>query len=127
MAPDLSQIFRPAVREVMKLPRVRILTLRVQDGSLFESLKLRGRENQILMDLLNDIRNGPVKPIDLENKYGISVWNLLRKLINSGMIAETENGYVLSTEFANKLRRFALEWEVFVKEGEWEVEGHEIL
>ncbi|WP_456478204.1 hypothetical protein [Geoglobus ahangari] len=107
----------------MKLPRVRILTLRVQDGSLFENLKLRGRENQILMDLLNDIRNGPVKPIDLENKYSISVWNLLRKLINSGMIAETENGYVLSTEFAEKLRKFALEWEVFVREGEWEVEG----
>ena len=110
------------------MARVRILTLRVQDGSLFESLKLRGREHEIFKDLLNDIRaNQPVRPSELENKYGISVWNLLRKLLNSGMIAETENGFVLSTEFAEKLRKFALEWEVFVREGEWEVEGHEIL
>ncbi len=110
------------------MARVRILTLRVQDGSLFESLKLRGREHEIFRELLNDIReNQPVKPVELENKYGISVWNLLRKLINSGMLKETEQGFTLNLEFAEKLVRFAQEWELFVREGQWEAGGYEIL
>jgi hypothetical protein len=109
------------------LPKVRVLTLRVKDAPLFESLKLRGREHDTLKPLLEDIRNGPVRASDLEAKYGISVYNLLEKLVSSGMVQKTESGYILSLEFANKLRRFAQEWEIFMKEGEWEVEGHEIL
>ena len=98
------------------MPRVRILTLRVQDASLFESLKLRGKEKEILRPLLEDLRE-PVRPTTLQAKYSIEVFNLLRKLHNSGMIEKTKEGYILSNEFSEHLRRFADEWDAFLREG----------
>lgn len=110
------------------MPRVRAVVLRVKDRPLFESLKLRGRENEIIKQVLNDIRNGPVRASNLEAKYGISIYNLLEKLVNSGMVEKSEEGYILSLKFSSFLRKFAEEWEIFVKEGEpEETEGYEII
>ncbi|WP_456329265.1 hypothetical protein [Archaeoglobus sp.] len=96
------------------MPRVRVITLRVKDAPLFDCIKLRGDEHETFPQLLHDIKNGPVRASDLESKYGISVYNLLRKLVNSGMVEKTEQGYVLSTHFSQLLRKFAEEWEEFV-------------
>ncbi|WP_290598242.1 MULTISPECIES: helix-turn-helix domain-containing protein [unclassified Archaeoglobus] len=84
------------------------------DATLRECVKLRGDEHEVFPQLLRDIKNGPVRAVDLESKYGISVYNLLRKLVNSGMVEKTEQGYVLSTRFSQLLRSFADEWEEYV-------------
>ncbi len=99
--------------------RVRVVTVRVQDKSLFESVKLRGEyEHKMFKPLLEDIKKyGPVRAKNLEAKYGIQVFYILEKLFNSGMVEKTEEGYVLSLRFSEILRRFADEWEEFVKGG----------
>jgi len=98
--------------------RVKVVTLRVKDAPLFECFKLRGEEHKTFPLLINDLKKGPVRAIDLESKYGIKIYNLLKKLTNSGMVEKTEEGYVLSLRFSEILRKFAEEWERFVEGGE---------
>ena len=86
----------------------------VQDDSLFKSFILRGKE-VMLMDILNRVRH-PTRATELERMYGTSaVYNLIDKLVKSGMIEKNEEGkYVLSKKFSEILRRYAKEWEDFV-------------
>jgi len=96
------------------MPRVRVIVIRVVEKPLFECLKLRGKENEILEPLLYDIKNGPIRATDLEAKYGIVIYKLLEKLTNSGLVEKTTSGYILSTRFSDLLRKYAEEWENFV-------------
>ncbi|MET1124983.1 MAG: hypothetical protein ABWW66_06970 [Archaeoglobaceae archaeon] len=47
---------------------------------------------------------------ELEELFGERIYHVLRKMLKAGIIEKIEEGYVLSPEFAKKLR-WAEEWE----------------
>jgi len=56
----------------------------------------------------------PKRPQEFANKYGNIVYYLIHKMLKAGMIEKTKEDYVLSLKFAEKLRKWAEEWESYV-------------
>jgi len=112
-------------REDEKEKVIRVVKVKVCDIPLKEAIWLVGSkigskyvEKGDFWKILEDIRNGVTSP-ELEVKYGKSVYNTLKKMLNSGMIERMGGGrYRLSLRFSEILRRFAEEWEEFVEGGE---------
>jgi len=97
------------------MPRKRFVAIKVQNKALLESIKLRGElERKFFKEILKDLKK-PVKPSYLESKYGMWIYRFLEKLYNSGFIEKTEEGYRLSLRLSKILRKFADEWEGFVR------------
>ena len=96
---------------------MRVMKVKVLDVDLKDALWLRGPHEKKLWDILQFVKeNQPVRAKELEVRYGADViYNILQKLVNSGMLDKTEDGYVLSTRFSQLLRKFADEWEDFVR------------
>jgi predicted transcriptional regulator len=90
----------------------RSLKLDLSKNPLFEALTFRGKERDIFEKLVQ--LKEPKKAKELEDLFGESVYPVLRKMLKAGMIEKTEEGYVLSLKFAEKLRRWAEEWESYV-------------
>jgi len=70
------------------------------------------------MEVVWFIKEHRPKASELEAEFGITVFNVLRKLVNSGMVEKVKDRYVLSSKFSDFLRKFAEEWERFVEGGE---------
>jgi thiamine biosynthesis protein ThiC len=112
-------------REDEKEKIIRVVKVKVCGIPLKEAIWLVGSkisskyvEKGDFWKILEDIRNGVTSP-ELEAKYGKSVYNTLKKMLNSGMIERVGGGrYRLSLRFSEILRKFAEEWEKFVRGGE---------
>ncbi len=87
----------------------RSLKLDLSKNPLLEALTFRGKERDIFEKLI--MMKEPKKAKELEEIFGERVYHVLRKMREAGMIEKKENGYVLSLEFARKLRKWAEEWE----------------
>ncbi len=77
----------------------RTARLKLKDKPLFELLEFREKERRVFPELL--------KALKFTNKYGNVVYYLIHKMFKAGMIEKTEEGYVLSLKFAEKLRKWA--------------------
>jgi len=96
--------------------------IKVKDCSLKDAIRLVGSkiksgysEKDHFWNILEDIKRGATSP-ELEEKYGESVFNTLKKMVESGMVERLGKGnYRLSLKFSQILRRFAEEWERFVE------------
>ncbi len=77
----------------------RTARLKLKDKPLFELLEFREKERRVFPELL--------KALKFANKYGNVVYYLTHKMLKAGMIEKTEEGYVLSLKFAEKLRKWA--------------------
>jgi len=93
------------------------VTLRVGEFGLRDAVMMRKPQGEQFWTVLEFIKENTPRANELEKTFGSAVYNILRKLVNSGMVEKTRKGYVLSTHFSEFLRRFAKEWEEFVKEG----------
>lgn len=88
----------------------RAVRLKVKNKPLLEILEFGEKERSVFPKLLEQLRT-PKRPQELANKYGNIVYFLITKMLKAGMIEKTEKGYVLSVEFAERLRKWAEEWE----------------
>ncbi len=93
----------------------RTARLKLKDKSLFELLEFGEKERRVFPELLKALKT-PRRPQEFANKYGNVVYYLIHKMLKAGMIEKTEEGYVLSLKFAEKLRKWAEEWESYVSE-----------
>ena len=91
----------------------RSLKLDLSRNPLLEALTFRGKEREIFERLI--YLKYPKKAKELEESFGERVYHVLRKMKEAGMIDKTEEGYVLSLKFAEKLRKWAEEWESYVR------------
>ena len=92
----------------------RTARLKLKDKSLFELLEFGEKERRVFPELLKALKT-PRRPQEFANKYGNVVYYLIHKMFKAGMIEKTEEGYVLSLKFAEKLRKWAEEWESYVR------------
>ena len=88
----------------------RTARMKLKNKPLLEILEFGEKEKKVFPELLKALKT-PRKPQELANKYGHVVYYLITKMLKAGMIEGTKNGYVLSLEFARKLRKWAEEWE----------------
>jgi len=84
----------------------RTARLKLKDKPLFELLEFREKERRVFPELLKALKT-PRRPQEFANKYGNVVYYLIHKMPKAGMIEKTEEGYVLSLKFAEKLRKWA--------------------
>ena len=91
----------------------RAVRLKVKNKPLLEILEFGEKERSVFPKLLEQLRT-PKRPQELANKYGQIVYSVLKKMLKAGMVEKTDKGYVLSVEFAERLRRWAEEWESYV-------------
>ena len=88
----------------------RTARMKLKNKPLLEILEFGEKEKRVFPELLKALKT-PRRPQELANKYGNVVYYLITKMLKAGMIEKTKEGYVLSLKFAEKLRKWAEEWE----------------
>ncbi len=86
----------------------RTARMKLKNGELLE---FGEKERSVFPKLLEQLRT-PKRPQELANKYGNVVYYLITKMLKAGMIEKTKKEYVLSSGFAEKLRKWAEEWKM---------------
>ena len=92
----------------------RSLKLDLSKNPLLGALTFRGKERDIFEKLI--AMKEPKKAKELEELFGERVYHVLKKMFKAGMIEKTENGYILSSKFSEKLRKWAEEWENLIND-----------
>ena len=78
------------------------LKLDLSKNPLLEALTFRGKEREVFERLIYRLKY-PKKAKELEEFFGERVYHVLKKMLKAGMIEKTDEGYVLSLRFAEKL------------------------